>query len=221
MFTINASTRAVFFTLRKNLSTVAAVSNLPQLTVKARDPKQMGSRKSRELRESSGLIPGVVYGVDEDRNVVKISVVTPVKELVKEMRVKGRSFENTLYEIIFEDGSKHVVTPRQLQLHPLTLSPIAINFLKYWPGNTMRIPFNFNNMDANIDIKRGSFMVYINSFVECICDGEVPSTIDIDVSNVKNGDIVRLSSLSLPPGVRPTPTVSSDYVICVLKSGSL
>ena len=96
--------------------------------------------------------------------------------------------------------------------------PIAVNFLKYRPGNRMRIPVDFINADMSVDLRRGCFLTRINRFVECICEHDVPTKLVVDLSGVQKGDVVRLSALTLPPGVRPSPTVPSDYVVAVIKS---
>jgi ribosomal protein L25 (general stress protein Ctc) len=66
-------------------------------------------------------IPGVIYGVDDDRNVLKHMVTVDKKLLAKELRERGRSFENTLYEIVLETetgNTSYVVVPRQTQFCP-------------------------------------------------------------------------------------------------------
>jgi ribosomal protein L25 (general stress protein Ctc) len=68
-----------------------------------------------------GFIPGVVYGQDDDKNTVKTLIGVNQKILAKELREKGTTFENTLYEIVV-DGEhgplKVLVTPRQTQFNP-------------------------------------------------------------------------------------------------------
>lgn len=73
-----------------------------------------------------GKIPGVLYGVDDDRNVLKRMVTIEKKKLLKELNQKGRSFENTLYNLVLESeagSSSHLVVPRQAQFCPCKFSP--------------------------------------------------------------------------------------------------
>jgi ribosomal protein L25 (general stress protein Ctc) len=89
----------------------------PRLSVHVRSTGLTGSRKSRELR-SQNLVPGVLYGVDDDRNVLKTMVTMDSKLLMKEIEQRGSSFENTVYELLLETDNgttKHLVTPRQTQ----------------------------------------------------------------------------------------------------------
>ena len=84
-----------------------------------------GSRVSRSLR-AEGIIPGVLYGTDHQGNVMKLVIGIDKKILMKEMRVRNNSFENTLYEMNV-NGTKYMVTPRQLQVNPITDEPLGNN----------------------------------------------------------------------------------------------
>lgn len=69
---------------------------------------------------TEGLIPGVLYGVDDDRNVLKLMITMDAQVLEKELKLRGKSFENTVYEINVKSDSnaqatKYFVTPRQTQ----------------------------------------------------------------------------------------------------------
>jgi hypothetical protein len=52
-----------------------------------------------------------VYG-----GAVRINVVVPKKVVATELRVKGLSFENTVYKLLVGD-EMHLVTPRQAQIN--------------------------------------------------------------------------------------------------------
>jgi len=194
----------------------------PQLTAEVRSPVLVGSSKMRRLRES-GLVPGVIYGVDEDQNVVKIMVTVDEKSVLTEMRVKGKSLESTIYELHVKSGDsgvaqKHLVTPRQLQVNPITEKPISINFIKYWPGTRMRIPIEFVNADQCVDLRRGSFLVRVNKFVECVCDMDIPKSLVLDLASAQKGDVLRLNRIAFPPNVKPSRNVPPDFVVGVIRT---
>lgn len=70
---------------------------------------------------SENKLPGVVYGVDDDRNVLKLMVTVDLPVIEKELRRLGQKFENTIYEMTIQDEQqselqKHLVVPRQTQL---------------------------------------------------------------------------------------------------------
>ena len=94
-----------------------SASNHPELLAKIRGTNSSGSRKSRYLRDE-GIIPGVLYGLDDERNVLKRMVSIELKAIAKELRDRKNSMENTIYRLHLDDGTSYLVTPRQLQVHP-------------------------------------------------------------------------------------------------------
>ena len=100
----------------------------------------------------------------------------------------------------------------------VTEFPISVNFLRYRPGNRVRIPVIYKNMDQSQDMKRGCFLVHVNQFIECVCDDVVPASIIVDLAEAKKGDVYRLTPTLLPPRVRPSKYVSADYVLGVVQS---
>eukprot|EP00128_Syssomonas_multiformis_P013280 Colp12_sorted_trinity150504_noHs@6058 len=211
---------------------MSAATEYPKIEVTLRSQAKTGSRQSRYLRKDK-IVPGVLYGTDNDGNVLKNLIQVSQKEVMKELRVRGASFENTVYEMTvkeeIDEGSEveapktkdvatYLVTPRQTQFSPITEFPVSVNFLRYRPGNRVRIPVVYKNMDMSADIKRGCFLVHVHQFVECVCDGPVPATIVVDLAEAKKGDIFRLTPELLPDKVRPAKTVPLDYVLGVVQS---
>jgi hypothetical protein len=82
----------------------------------------------------------------------------------------------------------------------------------------VRIPVEYVNEEASQDIRRGSFLVRINNFVECVCGDEVPTKLQIDLSEAKKGDVYRLCNIKLPPQVRPSKHSPLDLVLGVVQS---
>jgi ribosomal protein L25 (general stress protein Ctc) len=66
------------------------------------------------------MIPGVIYGVDEHKEIVSVKIMMPVKPLNKLIRDLKNSLENTVQVIKLDDNSQYLVTPRQLQIDPST-----------------------------------------------------------------------------------------------------
>ena len=64
------------------------------------------------------MIPGIVYGKDDDKKNLSIRVMVPVKPLNKLIRERKHSFENTVQKLVLDDNSEYIVVARQLQLDP-------------------------------------------------------------------------------------------------------
>lgn len=183
------------------------------------------TRKNQRLRDS-GRLPGVLYGVDEDKNVVKVNLTVDMKSVMRELRALGDSIENTIYELKLTDEktgevSSHAVLPRQIPLHPLADTPMSINFLKYWPGQFVRIPLSYINADRSVDLKRGCFLLRTSWYLECVVDSadpaHMPKSLDVDLAGTEKGDALRLENIIFPPFVRPSHRVPHDFVAAVIK----
>lgn len=94
---------------------------------------------------------------------------------------------------------------------------MCVNFLLYRPGMRLSIPIEYVNIEDCVDLKRGAHLIVVNAAVECVCDGEVPQKIFVDMSKLVAGDVVRLQDLPFPPLVRPAKTVPKNFVAGVLK----
>ena len=75
----------------------------PELIAALRGTGYSGSRKSRQLRDE-GRIPGVLYGLDDDRNVLKRMVTVDLKTIAAELRERKSSMENTIYRLRLDAG---------------------------------------------------------------------------------------------------------------------
>jgi hypothetical protein len=63
-------------------------------------------------------VPGVLYGVDKNKKVVKKNILIDKKEISRHINQLKISFENTLFDVCLPDGNVFQATPRQLQVHP-------------------------------------------------------------------------------------------------------
>ncbi len=48
---------------------------------------------------------------------MKLNLSLDLKDVTREIRERGKAFENTLYELNLDNNTKHLVVPRQTQIH--------------------------------------------------------------------------------------------------------
>jgi len=87
------------------------------------------------LSVPDATLPGVLYGSDNDFNVMKHTIKISQKDVMRELRIRGASFENTVYNLTVkkeldemnEDNTpktevvvQYLVTPRQTHFSPGT-----------------------------------------------------------------------------------------------------
>mmetsp|Transcript_16449 Transcript_16449/g.14831 ORF Transcript_16449/g.14831 Transcript_16449/m.14831 type:complete len:240 (+) Transcript_16449:69-788(+) len=191
------------------------------ITVKLRSYDHSGSRKSRNMRKY-GSVPGVLYGKETDNTVFKQLISFDKKELIKELRIRGTSLENILYNVQVVDNEGSIVTNkiaiiRQIQINTITGEPFSANLLIYRPGRILALPVEFVNDDANENSKFGYLIHDINNFVNCICESNIPRKLTVDVSTLKKNGVIRAEDLILPPGVQLDKKFDPKLVLCVYK----
>lgn len=100
--------------------------------------------------------------------------------------------------------------------------PLAMNYVVYRPGSILRVPFKYINEEDCVDMKRGSFLVHVNRFVEVVCEpgAEVPQYVLVDLATADRFTAFSPEKFILPPGAKLHHSVPKSFVSAVLKSAS-
>jgi large subunit ribosomal protein L25 len=191
--------------------------NIRPLTTYFRDPnRDDGTRNSKRLRYHEGLIPGLLYGSDPYKEIYshqhesKVFVKTPWKLLQSELDRYHRNFESRVYNLTIlngpdddSEGTQLLVTPQNVQRHPVMSTIYCVNFLRYHPRRPLQIPVRFVNQEESVALKRDGYIVPIKRHLEClVADGvDIPESIDVDCGGLQVRQVVRLNKLIIPEGV--------------------
>jgi large subunit ribosomal protein L25 len=191
--------------------------NIRPLTTYFRDPnRDDGTRNSKRLRYHEGLIPGLLYGSDPYKEIYshqqesKIFVKTPWKLLQSELDRYHRKFESRVYNLTILNGpdddtggNKLLVTPQNVQRHPVMSTIYCVNFLRYHPRRPLLIPIRFINQEESVALKRDGYIVPIKRHLECLIEdgADIPESIDVDCNGLQVRQVVRLNKLIIPEGV--------------------
>ena len=205
--------------------------NIRPLTTYFRDPyRDDGTRNSKRLRYHEGLIPGLLYGGDPFKEIYshqhesKIFVKTPWKLLQSELDRYHRNFESRVYNLTILNGpdddtggTQLLVTPQNVQRHPVMSTIYCVNFLRYHPHRPLQVPIRFVNQEESVALKRDGYIVPINRHLECLVeDGvDIPESIDVDCAGLQVRQVVRLNKLIIPEGVTISKRVikrSDDFI---------
>ena len=160
-----------------------------------------GTRASRKLRRS-GWIPSILYGGSGFGNRQLLQVET--KALNKELRELKGSFNNTLYDLHVGEKT-YSVLPRQLQIHPATDRIQNLTFMAYEPGvHAVDIPLKVANEDRCVPIRRGAFFLQVSHKIKCkVEEGfEIPPFLEVDLTGAANKEVLRISKVRRPEGVK-------------------
>ena len=167
--------------------------------------KGKGKGAARELRLQN-RIPAIIYGGKED---VMLSLLS--KDFVKEYN-KG----NIQSKIVHLDlGHKKItVIPREVQTHPVTDTPVHIDFQEITEGTLIKVSIHVKvlNEDKCPGIKKGGVMNVVQRSINFHCRPDsIPKHLGIDVSGLEIGYSIHINDVSLPSGIKPID--KSNFVI--------
>jgi len=172
------------------------MSNEFSLNAQVRDVTGKGS--SRRLRRLEGTIPAIVYG----GKTAPQNITLPHKDIAK--ATENEAFFAHIIELNI-DGSAESVIVKDMQRHPAKPVIMHVDFLRVSKdvAINVNVPLHFINEDECKGIKlQGGVVSHNITDVEISClPGDLPESIDIDMTNVEIDQIVHLSDLQLPKGV--------------------
>ena len=189
------------------------MSDINAISAEARELR--GKGPARRLR-NEGRIPAIIYGGDGG----PVSVSISLSEFRREFRRPG--FFTRLYDLKMENESLRVL-PRDVQLHPVTDSPLHADFLRYVKGAKIAVfvAVRFEGHDECEGLKRGGVINVVRHEVELLCPVEaIPDSLVINLAGLNIGDSVHISHIELPEGVAPTIT-ERDFTVATVAAPTI
>ena len=162
--------------------------------------EDLGKGASRRLRRVN-KIPAVLYGAGRPAWSL----------LLKENQLMRNLQEEAFYAAIIEltlDGKKQKVFLRDLQRHPAKPFVLHVDLQRVRDDVEMTVvlPLHYLNEETAHGVKMEGGQVIRNSVdIEITClPGVLPSYIEVGLADLKLGDSLHLSNITLPEGVVST-----------------
>lgn len=172
------------------------MSNEFSLNAQARDV--LGKGSSRRLRRLEGNIPAIVYGGKKEPQNITLAH----KDIIK--ATENEAFFSHIIDLSI-DGAAESVIVKDMQRHPAKPVIMHVDFQRVSKDVAIHVnvPLHFINEDECKGIKeQGGVVSHNMTDVEISClPGDLPESIDVDMTNVEIDQIVHLSDLVLPKGV--------------------
>ena len=147
-----------------------------------------GTGGAREARRNN-LVPGVIYGGDED----SIAVAVKYNEVLK--AINSGQFIGSMIELK-QDGKAQKVFTKDIQFHPVTDAPMHLDFYRVTAKTVIEVEVSvkFIGQEESPGLKEGGTLNVVRYSIEVKCPaGDIPDNIEVDVSKMDIGDTIHIS----------------------------
>ena len=160
-----------------------------------------------------GMVPSIIYGGKIEPKMVSVHNIT----------LKKRFEEGQFYSKVFEldiDGTKEAVVVKSIQRHKVKNFPIHVDFQRVDDKTriVVSIPIEFINQELSPGLKQGGVLNVVRREIELSClANNIPEKFEIDLVGKEVGDDIRLSSVELGEGMKPT-IVGRDFMLSTIQA---
>ena len=156
-----------------------------------------GKGASRRLRRA-GSVPAIVYGAGQSPQSIQFEHNTLA------LAARNEWFTSAILDLMI-DGNRQKVLLRDVQKHPFKPQLLHLDFLRINENEAIRVrvPLHFANQEKSPAGKASGVVVsHAMTEVEVSClPKDLPEFVEVDLIDLKLGDIVHMSDIKLPAGV--------------------
>ena len=166
-----------------------------------------GSSATRRLRRD-GLIPGIIYGHGTD----PVAVAVVAKEL--RIALSGESGSNTLLSL--QAGEQTFLTlAREMQRHPVRGTVTHVDFQIVRRDEVISADVPVTLIGEALEVQHGDGLVDQQLFTLPVRarPADIPTVIEVDVTDLTIGAAIRIADLQLPTGVETDMDVEAAIVV--------
>lgn len=160
-------------------------------------PREAGSSNAARRLRRERRLPAVVYGGDKSSRTITLDPAEIVTIL------KSESGQNTIFKLKVDGGGEEDVMIFDVQIDPLSHSLQHADLMRIAMDVTIEVsvPIHLIGEPAGV-VKDGGVLDHSlrELLVSCL-PGNIPESIDIDVSHLEINDSIRVGDLEIPADV--------------------
>ena len=168
---------------------------MAEFILSAEPGRPIGSRRARRLR-AEGRVPAVVYGEGMDP--------VPVTVQARDLRA-ALSTEAGLNALLSlrVDSKRYLTMARELQRHPVRGTVIHVDFQVVDPERVISAEVPISLVGETVELHRADGVLDQQLFGLPVRarPADIPAHLEVDVSAVVIGSVIRVSEIALPEGV--------------------
>jgi large subunit ribosomal protein L25 len=165
-------------------------STIEQNTLEAQ-PREAGTKNHARRVRREGKIPGVVYGAGKE----SLSVSIDPRHVLRILR--SDSGHNTIFDLALHGGEKTKAMIVDWQYEPIKGHLLHIDLKRIAMDKALRVnvPIVLQGVPLGVKTEGGILeQIFREVEVECL-PGDIPGHIDLDVSELTFGKVLRVSDL--------------------------
>lgn len=165
-----------------------------EITLKAQPRSEKGKGPARRAR-ASGQVPAVLYGSSLDP--------TPLLVDAKEMwhALHTEAGANVLITLQLDQATKYLTMAREIQKHPIKGTLLHVDFVNIARDVKINAEVPIHLTGESRGVKEGGQLdQHIHELKLEALPTDVPSAIEIDISDLGIGDTLRVSDITAPAG---------------------
>ncbi|MGQ9644983.1 MAG: 50S ribosomal protein L25/general stress protein Ctc [Thermodesulfobacteriota bacterium] len=154
--------------------------------------EETGKGKARKLR-AKGLIPAIFYGPKTQA----IPLVVDSKELVRTLKTEAG--ENVLIDLDIAKGNetdRRVVMVKDVQIDPIQMKMLHTDFYEVAMDVMVTVEVPIHLIGKPEGTKMGGILEQVRRAIQVqSLPGDIPKSIDVDVSSLKIGDSIHVKDI--------------------------
>lgn len=167
---------------------------MDKLSIKKRNVQ--GSSSSRRMR-TEGVLPGIMYGSDDEPNPVEMSL-HQVEQILK-----NHNSDTLLIEVDLENEGSTRVLMKEVQYHPVTSSILHVDLQRVVAGKPIQVDIAVELKGEPEGVKSGGLLDHITHTISIEClPKDMITSVEVDVSNLEIGNTLSVSDIKLPSQIK-------------------
>ncbi len=162
--------------------------------LKAEIREDIGKEKAKKIR-AKGLVPAIFYGPRSK----PIPLVVDPKDLAKTLQTEAG--ENVLIDLEIRKGDesdRKVVMMKDIQIDPLQGTTLHTDFYEIAMDEMIMVEIPIHLVGKPEGTKVGGILEQVRRVIQIQClPGNIPKSIDIDVSLLKIGDSIHVQDIKV------------------------
>ena len=157
------------------------------LTLERRE--ETGKGPVGRLRREGGMVPGVLYGHNQEGARFKVN------ERMLE-RLLSRGAQNAILLVDIDGGDQERAVVKEIQYHKVHGTAVHLDLLRVDPQEVLRVSVPVTMQGTPVGVRAGGALQQSMSAIELECPAvELPSGVEIDVSELDVGHSIHVSDL--------------------------